>query len=107
MEEFIHEPEPGSLEEECRKMHPDPSKLRELCSEGVPEEWRGIVWQVWLGVYRKRANLDIVTSELPAEELHVIRCDATRTRQRIPFFQDPAASFPSLISKLSAYSNLS
>jgi hypothetical protein len=97
MEENTPEPEPDTLEEECRKAHPDASRLRELCSEGVPEECRGIVWQVWLGVYRKRANLDIVTSELPAEELHVIHCDATRTRQRIPLFQDSAASFPALM----------
>ena len=84
------------IERECNQMHPDPAKLRDLCIDGVPERWRGIVWQVWLGVYRKRANLDIVTSELPAEEFHVIRCDAMRTRQRIEFFRDTALSFRSL-----------
>jgi hypothetical protein len=78
------------IEKECRNSLPDANRLRDLCSEGVPEKWRGVVWQVWLGVYGKRANLDIVTTELPPEELHVIKCDAMRTRQKIEFFRDPA-----------------
>lgn len=77
------------IENECLQLRPDAAKLRDLCEGGVPEKWRGVIWQVWLGVYGKRANLDIITTELPPEELHVIKCDAMRTRQRIDYFRDP------------------
>lgn len=73
----------AEIAEEIQRPSADLERLRLLLREvGVPPEHRVVIWQQFLGVYKKSANLELWDSELNLTDQHVIKADCLRTRPK-------------------------